>query len=42
MIQRKLVKQGRIVSKNSVTRTLKSRKYNCKKPNVGTMLLNDV
>ena len=41
-IQQKLEEQGVRVSNNSITRALKSRKYNYKKPNVETMLLNDV
>ena len=38
-IQQKLEEQGIRVSNNSITRALKSRKYNYKKPNVETMLL---
>ena len=41
-IQQKLEEQGIRVSNSSITRALKSRKYNYKKPNVETMLLNDV
>ena len=41
-IQQKLEEQGIRVSNRSITRALKSRKYNYKKPNVETMLLNDV
>ena len=41
-IQQKLEEQGIRVSNISITIALKSRKYNNKKPNVETMLLNDV
>ena len=41
-IQQKLEEQGIRVGNSSITRALKSRKYNYKKPNVETMLLNDV
>ena len=40
--QQKLEEQWIRVSNSSITRTLKSRKYYYKKPNVETMLLNDV
>ena len=41
-IQQKLEEQGIRVSNSSITRALKSRKYNYKKPSVETMHFNDV